>query len=105
MFPSHIRWTIAPEYRTRFTPPVLNALAARRLSARETVVRELPNRRVSLVHPSRTDLPALYLKEYTIPLTKPFRALFQPYGLHEWRMALALRQRDIPTSAPIALGA
>jgi len=104
MVPCKIRWTIAPEYRTRFTPSVLDALAARQLSARETVVRELPNRRVSLVQPTRTDLPALYLKEYRIPLTKPFRALLQPYGFHEWRMALALRQREIPTFVPIALG-
>lgn len=102
---SPIRWTVAPACAARFTPAVLDALVARRNVAQETVRRELQYRRVSLLRLALSGFPEVYLKEYRIPLSKPFRALLRPPGFDEWRMAQALLEKKIPTFTPIAIGA
>lgn len=101
----HIPWTVAPAYAAQFTPAVLDDIVSGRIIAREEVKRELAGRRVSRLCLSLPGLPEVYLKTYTIPLTKIFRALLRPYGFNEWRVARALGQLGIPTFAAIAIGA
>jgi len=100
-----IRWTVAPAHAARFTPAVLDAVVARTIIAAEDVKRELAGRRVSRLCLTLPDSPDIYLKEYSIPLAKPFRALVRPYGFDEWRTAQVLQQKGIPTVLPVAIGA
>lgn len=99
-----MKWIVDRAYASRFSEPVLADIVSKKIVSKETVVRKLDARRVSFLSLKFDSLPDVYLKAYSVPFTKIFRALVFPYGLKEWHVAAELLKRGVPTYTPIAIG-
>jgi len=102
--PDKISWTINARHCCKFPFSILNDIVTKDIVFKETVKRELPGRRTSLLLLKSENLPDIYLKEFTVLPNKIIRAFLFPYGLKEWKTAIRLKDLNVPTYSPIAFG-
>jgi tRNA A-37 threonylcarbamoyl transferase component Bud32 len=99
-----IHWIINKEYESLFTPDILDAIVSRKLISKASTVRELENRKVLRLTLSQETLPDVYLKAHSLSSPKIIKTFLPARALVEWRVALELVRRKIPTYIPIAFG-
>jgi len=100
-----IRWTVREEYQGILSPHTLNQIINLDNTVERRAVRTLPSRTVHYLKSSSPGIPALYLKEYTLPtLFDRIKNMFLSPAEKEYRAAQKLTERNVRTFVPLAVG-